>query len=974
MSTRVAVLTFVLLVGVLSLAAVAPAKPPVVVLRTDYASFREIEGTVPGRILRELARQALLIAARDELGAMTRDDTLGETERLEHLVAAVDWLPRVRTRWKGVTEIRLEQAAGGAVGEPIVAYDGKIGITTAFPVLAAAWEVASRTELKERLAEHGVEGEVHPFNADNQPDEEVEALLGRMNFVSQWEAVSRAHRAIAEHGPSVGWLAVLTRGYAHLGTLTDHHWNGVPEAFYARAMLYAERARHFNGADATAVWLRPYVLAMCGAHAAALEQSAALGDDVDHLPAWARLIAPVSRFDAEALEQLAKKEPSVRPLALWSLFCNKRTLGAHGSFHKVAMAALASDPDAYGAYSALVNLYYSLGDQRYGASRGPMALGQVLLKRLAEVQQLPESLHDALPGNNAELRQLVEKLKDNYEGDPFLPTPNWVVHELREADATAPAPREPSWDSLASLIAEEQFIMAVSYCTSLQNATESDLTGPVAALAQLVAGHRYAPYVETYALPRSAPPERLAQLIGGLAIRDARHNMRPLIWKATQLPAPPGRQNLGYDTSWQALWGYDYRLPSLAEEGIPGVPLWWSHLKEDKRKHVVVSFRETSPHAPQWLRCEMDQSPDPSPEQLEAWSELARKDYAAAASLATFYDVAQQFDKTTEWLKLSYELEPSGEMAMRMARLYRALGQKELWLPTLTRYLGEVENRGLEHSQVRIYIAETLMREDRDFVAALPYAEEAAQTYSAQALAVAIEANEGLARWEEADAYARALVTSYPTSNGEKWYLFRRRTGHGDPEETKPYLEASYAVDGDDPKAWNEACYPYYESRIEEAVEAFHQEGVRTNNVYWYVMSAIAATESGDKDRAAKEIATAREIAATLEAEEDKPLEGVVDLCAALLRTGKTPVGPDAIRAQLDAINPALRRHCQLFVGAAMQVLGVESDLSDELLYEATTTPPLDELSGNLAGHLLVRKYGQARTDPLEPLEDKVAE
>jgi hypothetical protein len=951
------------------------ADTPVVVLRTDYASFREIEGTVPGRILRELARQALLIAARDELGAFTRDDTLGETERLGDLKATVDWLPRVRTRWKGVTEIRLEQAAGGsAVGEPIVAHDGNIGITTAFPVLAESWEVASRTELKERLAEQGVQGQVPPLNADNQPDEEVEALLQRMNFVSQWEAVSRAHRAIAEKGPSVEWIAVLSRGYAHLGTLTDHHWNGAPEAFYARAMLYAERARRFNGGDAAAVWLRPYVLAMCGAHAAALEQLAPLGDDPARLPAWARVIDPVSRFDIEALEQLAKKEPSVRPLALWSIVCLKRTLGAHGSFHKVAMASLESDPDAYGVYSAMVNLNYALGDQRFGASRGPMALRQVLLKRLAEVQQVPESLRDDLPENGAELRRLVEKLKDNYEGDPFLPTPNLVIDELRKADAKADSPREPSWGSLAALIAEEQFIMAASYGANLQNATESDLTAPADALSRLVEGHRYAPFIKSYALPRSAPPQRLAELIGGLAIRDARHNMRPLIWKATQLPAPEGKYNLGYDTSWQALWGYDYRLPSLAEESIHGIPLWWKHLKEHNRKHVVVAYRETSPHAPQWLRCEMDQTTDPSAEQLEAWSELAKKDYVTSLSMATFYDMAQQFDQALEWLKRSYELEPSGDTAMRLARLYRATDQKELWLPTLTRYFGEVENRGLEHSQVQIYIAETLMREDRDFVAALPYAEAAAQTYSAQALMVAIEANEGLARWEEADGYARALATSYPTHSGEKWYLFRRRTGHGDPEEMRPYLEASYAVAGGDQKAWNKACYPYYESRIEEAIESFHQEGVRTSNVYWYVMAAIAATESGDKERAAKEIATAKEIAATLEEEADKPLAGVVDLCAELLQTGRSLAEPDAIREQLAAINPALRRHCQLFIGAATQVLGVESDLSDELLYEAAATPPFDELSGNLAGHLLVRKYGQARTDPVDPLNDNEAE
>src|SRR5690606_1552182 len=106
-----------------------------------------------------------------------------------------------------------------------------------------AWEEASRTTLKQRLVEGGLSGEPPAFNADNRPDDAVATLLGRMNFVSQWEAVSRAHEAIAAEGPSVEWLAVPARGYAHLGTLVDHHWTGTPEAFYARALLYAERAR-----------------------------------------------------------------------------------------------------------------------------------------------------------------------------------------------------------------------------------------------------------------------------------------------------------------------------------------------------------------------------------------------------------------------------------------------------------------------------------------------------------------------------------------------------------------------------------------------------------------------------------------------------------------------------------------------------------------------------------------------------------
>lgn len=950
------------------------AEPSVVVLRTEHVGYREIDGTIAGRLLRELGRQALLVAARDELGAATRDETLGELEHLGDLEPAVDWTPRVRSRWEGVTEVLLEETSDGApVGEPITAKDGTQDSVTLYPALAAAWEEASRAALKERLQEAGVEGEAPELNPENQPDEEVEELLGRMNFVTQWEAVSRAHRAIADAGPSVEWLAVLARGYAHLGTLTDHHWTGAPEAFYARAMIYAERARTYGSKGSGAEWLRPYVLAMCGAHAAALSELEHLQPYETEPPAWAQLIEPIGHFDLEGLNRVGRANRSVKPLALWSAVCLRRTLGSHASFHDVAMESLKSDPDAYGAYSNLVTVYPSLGDQRYGAAVGPMSLGKFVLERLGEVHDLPESFREKLPKNDGELRELVVELKDSYEGDPFLPTPNYAIEQLRAADAESL--REPSWESLASLIAEEQFVMAASYCTSMQNATESNLKEPVDALMQLVHGHRFAPYIQACALSSAATRDQRAEALGDLVIVDPRHNMRPMMWFAMRLPKPEdGSLNLGYDASWEALWSFDYRLPSLAEEYITGAGLWWSRLDDRNRRWITDNYKAVSPEAPQWLRSEMYQTSHPTPETLEAWAETAKKDYATARNMAGYYEDAGRIEEAAEWLEDSYELEPQADTAIQLAKLYRSQGKEDLWLPTLRRYLDEEENRGLEHSRVQIYIAQTLMREDLDFAAALPYAEEAAQTYSARSLAIALEANEGMARWEEADHYAQALSSSYPSSSGDAWYLFRRRTGHGDPEEAKPLIEYAFEADRSDRKSWEKISYPYLEGRLEEAFEAFHEAGVRSNDVYWYVMSAIIATELGDDERRAEEIATARGLANGKIKKSDRSLHMAVLYCMDLLETGELPVEPDTLRERLSLLDPRTQRNYRFFLGAAMQVLGVESALSDELLDKAAATPEFDFISGNLAGYMLVRKYGQSRADPIEPIADEYGE
>jgi hypothetical protein len=952
-----------------SVGAIAKAEAPVVVCRTEYVSVSDLKDSKTGRLLRELGRQALLIAARDELGAVTRDETLGEVDRIDDQESIVSLMPRVRSRWPGLTEMLLEKASDdGAVGESIKAYDGKFDITSVYPTLAAAWEEASRTTLKQRLSKLGVEGEVRGMNAENVPAEEVESLLGRMNFVSQWDAISRAHQAIAQQGPSVEWLSVLARGYAHLGTLIDHHWTGAPEAFFARAMLYAERARSLAPEDPSAKWLRPYVLATCGAHGAALKQTELLQPAESELPPWARLVEPISNFDVVGLKRLAKTEESLGSLALWSAVCLERTLGSHASFYKIAMESLKSDPDAYGAYSDLVTLYASLGDQRYGAAAGPLSLGKNLFQRLGDVADLPEPLRKDLPASDDELLKLVQRLKDNYDGDSFLPTPNLLVDHLRQADAAAEAPREPSWTSLASLVAEEQFVMAVNYCTSMQNATETDLTEPIAALAQLVEGHRYAPYIRSCALPPTASVEQINEVLGGVEIKDPRHNMWPMLVKAIKLPKPEGKRlNIGHDASWEALWSYDYRLPSLVEEYRHAFDVWSRTLKPSDRAWMVKAYREVSPAAPHWLRSTMREVSKPTPAQLDEWSEPARKDDVTARHMAHYYESAGQVAKAAEWLETSYELEPEAGTAIQLAKLYRSQDQEERWLPTLKRYLDEQENRGLEHSGVQAYIAETLMHEDRDFAAALPYAEQAAETYSARSLAIALEANEGMARWEEADHFAQALSTSYPSSSGDAWYLFRRRTGHGDPEEAKPLLEYAFAADKRGRKFWTKLNYVYIEGELEAAFEAFHNAGVNLNQIYSYRMAALIATELGDTERVAEEIATVRGLANKYYKEKDPAQCEVNHAFADLLEKGEMGLDAEALQARLQATPPEDRRYLQMSLGAAMQVLGIESDLSDELLYEAAATPKFDTLAGNLAGHFLVRKYGRVRTDPVEP-------
>jgi hypothetical protein len=84
---------------------------------------------------------------------------------------------------------------------------------------------------------------------------------------------------------------------------------------------------------------------------------------------------------------------------------------------------------------------------------------------------------------------------------------------------------------------------------------------------------------------------------------------------------------------------------------------------------------------------------------------------------------------------------------------------------------------------------------------ALPYAEAAAQTWAGWAMLCASECNEGMGNWEQAELWARRTSERYPES-WSQWFLFCKRTGHGDlkaaQEHAEQYLQTYGLEEGGD--------------------------------------------------------------------------------------------------------------------------------------------------------------------------------
>ena len=173
--------------------------------------------TFESAFLTQLRRQAVLLTARDEFGAITRDAFLDETA-LEDSVQILDvkLFPHADVDY---TEHRkfLADLEKLSRNEFIAEWE-RLGLKKSAPVILA--------EDADLEAEH----------------KEIEKLLKDWALIPQFEAVRRTHEVIRQRGESLQLLKMLVRGYTQLQMLTNIAPRDTHRVFQARAMLYAQRA------------------------------------------------------------------------------------------------------------------------------------------------------------------------------------------------------------------------------------------------------------------------------------------------------------------------------------------------------------------------------------------------------------------------------------------------------------------------------------------------------------------------------------------------------------------------------------------------------------------------------------------------------------------------------------------------------------------------------------------------------------
>ena len=267
--------------------------------------FPPRSGPHRGLLARELARQSLQLAAREELGAITRDAAMRESpgELTGYTLAQTFELAWIVYPGKAA-KATLFVVAGDAKRS---VWELEIPLPDAdvleYSRLAAGLEEAASGRLAEVLSAETKAASVPRRSSNTKCPPEVEAGLMSVNYFDLYAAVRRLHAANRAEGETPLLLADLARGYALLGLLTEHLDIATHKAFKASSLLYSHRAIVRNAP--TGRWVLAFASCLAGLHKQALDQAKAAGDP---MPAWARIIEPACRFDYMTLKAL----PAVR--------------------------------------------------------------------------------------------------------------------------------------------------------------------------------------------------------------------------------------------------------------------------------------------------------------------------------------------------------------------------------------------------------------------------------------------------------------------------------------------------------------------------------------------------------------------------------------------------------------------------------------------------------------------------------------
>jgi tetratricopeptide (TPR) repeat protein len=704
-----------------------------------------------GLYVRELVRQSILIAARDEMGLTVRDQALRELPAQPESAEGAVVLD-VNTRSVAYERIEVEIARIDAQGARAVLLTRTWPLrareqpNSGMPELIDLFAGLSSGEFVEMLKKAGFEAKPLPPANDGPVEPDLEARLRKLTFFSQFAAVRALHDQIRREGRSPARIEALVRAYANLEQSSRYQWNAFPAVFAARALLYADRCVAAAPQSGSARWHRAYARAMLGFHKRALDdlaEAAKLAGPQESPPPWVEVIDASCRYDTAALKKLAQR-PSVSSLASFLAFAAAEH-GLRSQAMDAAYAALRDDPANLRVIDGLAG-HAGVALMHETSTMGLEKLQEVCFDAVLDQPDLPDAVADkvvAIGKKVADARSMAQ-----------------VAQALTEPAGAADDACDPSWAVLGAMIEDSLIACAfrhVDFVARGLGAGPEATRATIDELGPIIANHRLRPILDAYATMYA--PQRADEILQKLPTQDLTPAVYPAIKPWHDVKIGP-RTLEGWTSAHRGTGAFEIErsLRNVTSAGASWVT-------------TVRRLLDISPHNPTAIAFLIKWDWTNVEAQVAQWDRDKGHVPAVAAALGERYGRLGRYEDAIRCWERYLQLAPDAEAVVQLATVYELMNDEANYLRTMNRAY-DLPDPALHHASVAAITAHYFMNRG-DHARAEPHAQRAASSGSGWGMLCLAHCYGGLGRLDEGRQLVDSVARRYPEHEmyAYLWYL-----------------------------------------------------------------------------------------------------------------------------------------------------------------------------------------------------------
>lgn len=695
-----------------------------------------------GLLVRELVRQAVLIAAREEMGLPTRDSSL-EDKIGSKDPNALEIQTTCDPTGKVLVTLKL-----GQKWQSNWSYEETIPFTPDndlinYRELADKLEHLSRTSFPRALETAKFAKQPFSQDKDSSPvDASIYDSIQRLSPLSQLTAIRKLHFHLPKNGESPERLESLAKAYAHLSMLTQRYLGVQTVAFAARALLYASRLSASFPESTRGIWTQAYVLGMIGSDGSALltmeeaEKETVKRNEV--LPDWKVPLECKCRYDYQAMNKWRDERTDTNEIDDYLYF---QCTGGGEWFRctpSIVMARHFVQKHHAGCtpITRLLAASTSINDQEDIFRRLEPFLQDEIVSVIGKWDDVPGLVKRALATDN-----------------PVKFVPKAFVNIAAAIDSS-----EPSSRSIGRLILEYQILSAYDRFSYLGKTIKADYSKERERFGNEVQDHPLSSVALLGAIHEGTSHSYLRQYFSKLPVDEPR--ISDVIFLRSLIGVKVDNRDIGQELLEKARWhmddlSLDYLLASRL-------------LKEDEKRALTERWIRISPYRPAANFILQYPGDSVATEHNPSWVSNAESHPETLHPLVDWLLQHGADEVAIPVLKNAISHTPDPYFYHALATIRKRNNEIEEWRETLEELLKQPEH-DTRHASAQCDIAEYYF-ELNQFDAALPYAMAATRFNTPRALRCAAYCHEGLGHHDEAVELFEKMTKRQPQW-GMEWYL-----------------------------------------------------------------------------------------------------------------------------------------------------------------------------------------------------------